>query len=68
MNMIHYEQRAAKEMYASLFNHAKMVITSGVLTAQREIYLQQAQEWNWKSISEKEEEGWLAFCFEPMQH
>ncbi len=64
MNMIHSEQKRAKEMYDELFDQAEMIITSGVLASQREAYL--AQVADWELVSEMEEEGWMAFLFKPI--
>jgi ribosomal protein L11 methyltransferase len=63
MNMILSEQRAAKGMYEPFFAQADTLITSGVLSMQRDLSVGQAEEWGWRLVDEKEEEGWMAFLF-----
>lgn len=62
MNMIYTEQRAAFNAHPAL-NQNKWIITSGVLSSQREEYFEITSGWNWKLVEEKEKEGWLGFVF-----
>jgi ribosomal protein L11 methyltransferase len=64
MNMISSEQRVAWESQAPLHSLSCTLITSGILTSQREAYLDfTATQWGWKVIEERVEEEWMAFVF-----
>lgn len=64
MNMIQSEQKQAWSSLQSLNVNVKTVITSGILQEERSSYLALTGGWGWTLLDEKEEEGWLAFCFQ----
>jgi ribosomal protein L11 methyltransferase len=61
MNMIRSEQKVALDSLKGL--KAKTYIVSGVLKSERDDYLAQTKTLGWQLEKEKEEKGWLAFCF-----
>jgi len=63
MNMIESEQKLAWRSVSSLHNKPATLITSGILSEQKERYLQLAKDWGFEWEAEKEEEGWLGFVF-----
>lgn len=63
MNMIRTEQLAAWSALASLHHQSGELLTSGIRTEEREIYLDQMAQWGWSLHSEQEEMGWLGFYF-----
>lgn len=65
MNMIRTEQEIAWASLPKLHHNFSMIITSGILTEEREIYLKQCSAWDWHLLDEIEEEGWLCFRFQP---
>ncbi len=61
MNMIFAEQ---KEFAPDRLNSfAKLWIVSGILSSQKEAYLAQAAQWNWRLISQHKKGEWLGFVF-----
>jgi len=63
MNMIISEQLIAWNEIVPLHQIPGHAIVSGVLVEERDLYLQQATQWGWSLIEEKESEGWLGFYF-----
>ncbi len=63
MNMIESEQTAAWQSIPALHSKKAIIITSGLLSSQREHYLQLAKSWGWRLLEESEEEGWIGFIF-----
>ncbi len=65
MNMIQSEQKVA---WKSFCEHANSnngeIITSGILTTQKESYLALTRSWGWSLIEEQFEEEWSAFRFQ----
>lgn len=57
MNMIFLEQKIVREHYRSLFSSAETLIASGLLSNQKNTYLDWIQPWNLEMLHE--EEGWL---------
>lgn len=64
MNMIRSEQKVAWNSLKSLHSIPGISIVSGILSSERDLYVQQCQEWNWKLIDEQEEEGWLGMSWQ----
>jgi ribosomal protein L11 methyltransferase len=64
MNMISSEQKVAWKSLSCLQHCSGLRITSGVPKEERELYLEQTNEWGWKLKEEKELEGWMGFVFE----
>lgn len=65
MNMIRTEQLVAWPSLMSLHNQPAEMLTSGIRSEERLIYLEQMTTWGWALKSEQEEMGWLAFHFVP---
>lgn len=65
LNMIFSEQEAAWKQYQSIHPSARTIITSGILSCEREKYLRYAAKLQWRLLMEKEKEGWMGFVFEP---
>lgn len=63
MNMISSEQKMAWSAQKPLHEQRATLITSGILTEQRETYLNWAIQQGWKLIIEASEEGWSGFVF-----
>ena len=63
MNMIESEQQAAWQAVSILHSKKAHIITSGILSSQKEHYLKLAASWNWSLKEEREEEGWIGFVF-----
>lgn len=63
MNMIESEQQAAWQAASILHSTKAYIITSGILSSQKEHYLKQAADWHWILREDKEEEGWMGFVF-----
>ncbi len=63
INMISSEQKIAWSTQKPLHKHKATLITSGILTEQRESYLNWASEQGWKWIREDSEKGWSGFVF-----
>lgn len=63
MNMIETEQLAAWEAASTLHSKRAYIITSGILTMDKEDYLQLTKQWNWILKESKEEEDWIGFVF-----
>lgn len=61
MNMIQSEQVEAWNSLSTIHSRVSTIITSGILTEEREAYLKLCQTWKWHLIEEIEESGWLAF-------
>lgn len=64
MNMIWSEQVEAWNSVPFLHSQAATLITSGIRTEERSLYLQKGADLGWSLQNEREEEGWLAFHFE----
>ncbi len=64
MNMIESEQETAWESLPQLHDLKCQVISAGILTSQKERYLNMVKNWGWSLKKEKEEEGWSAFVLE----
>lgn len=67
MNMIRAEQEEAWEGLPSLHHHHAHCLTSGILTEQKNSYLEWVRQWGWKAVNEQEEQGWLAIEFQPAE-
>jgi ribosomal protein L11 methyltransferase len=65
MNMIRTEQLVAWPSLMSLHGQPAEMLTSGIRSEERLIYLEQMQTWGWSLKNEQEEMGWLAFHFVP---
>lgn len=63
MNMIAAEQKTAWQSLPQIHSCPAWIVTSGVLSSQREHYLQLVSEWGWSLLNEREEEGWMGFVF-----
>jgi ribosomal protein L11 methyltransferase len=63
INMISSEQETAWKAHPYLHNFDGIVISSGILSEQKEAYLTQALSRGWTVISSKEEEGWTGWVF-----
>ena len=63
MNMIASEQLAAWPAHPALHSLPATLITSGILTAAKKTYLDQAKQWGWTLLEEKSEGEWSAFVF-----
>lgn len=63
MNMIETEQVAAWQASPLLHSKAAHIVTSGILSSQRQQYLALAKGWGWTLLEEGEEEGWSGFVF-----
>ena len=61
MNMILPEQIQFNP--ARLNPKTQLWITSGILSEQKNDYLELASSWNWEKIQEKETDGWVGFVF-----
>ena len=63
MNMIFSEQKVAWGSQATLHRQMANVVTSGILTEQREAYLAWTSQIGWKLLKEEAEEQWSGFVF-----
>lgn len=63
MNMIFSEQKLAWDEQKPLHSPKAVLVTSGILTEQRESYLSWAAQQGWKWVSDISEEGWSGFVF-----
>lgn len=63
MNMIRSEQMEAWESLPFLHSLKAMIITSGILSSEREAYLKLTQGWGWKLLEERTTGEWMGFCF-----
>jgi ribosomal protein L11 methyltransferase len=63
MNMIQSEQQVAWDSLGALHKKAATIVTSGLLSTQRDSYLRLTQGWGWTLMGERAEEGWLGFIF-----
>lgn len=63
MNMIRTEQLVAWSSLMPLHDQPAEMLTSGIRSEERLIYLEQMQTWGWSLKDEQEEMGWLAFHF-----
>lgn len=63
MNMIQSEQVAAWESLNQFHSISAVLITSGILSSEKDKYLQQTESWNWDLKKSFECEGWLGFVF-----
>ncbi len=63
MNMIRSEQVQAWEALSQLHRLNGTIITSGILTEDSEKYLAKTEEWGWRLVKTKTEDGWSAFVF-----
>lgn len=61
MNMILSEQRMVNP--TQFHKPSALWVTSGILSSQKELYLQQAQDWNWLPITAKEKGEWVGWVF-----
>lgn len=59
MNMILSEQQTAWSAQTPLHNLPATIITSGILTSQKDTYLKMAESWGWKLVEELQEEEWI---------
>lgn len=66
MNMISSEQVVAWESLPSLHDLNSKLLVSGIRVEERADYLHLVKKWKWHLIAEKEQAGWLGFCF--IQH
>jgi ribosomal protein L11 methyltransferase len=63
MNMIETEQQIAWKALAPLHAIKAHLITSGILTIQKNSYLKLVTSWGWTLEEEKDEGDWSAFVF-----
>jgi len=63
MNMIESEQKAAWSSLYSLHDKDALVVTSGILSSQKESYLKLVKSWGLSLKEESQEEEWSAFVF-----
>ena len=63
MNMILSEQKIAWESLPLLHDLKATIVISGILTQDREIYLNLTKEWNWTLLRESQEGEWSGFTF-----
>lgn len=63
MNMIWTEQLEAWASLPSLHEQHADILTSGIRSEERALYLEQTEKWGWILKGEQEESGWLAFHF-----
>ncbi len=63
MNMIRSEQKVAYTSLPVASQTFELAFTSGILKEERANYLKQTSEWGWKCIKERQQNGWLGFCF-----
>jgi ribosomal protein L11 methyltransferase len=63
MNMIETEQQSAWNSALDLHKKRAYIVTSGILTAQQEHYLELTKSWGWKLKEKKEEGDWISFAF-----
>ena len=63
MNMIESEQRTAWSSLDSLYGKAALVITSGILSSQKESYLKLVKSWGLSLKEKNQEEEWSGFIF-----
>ncbi|MES2122357.1 MAG: 50S ribosomal protein L11 methyltransferase [Chlamydiota bacterium] len=63
MNMIRSEQQQAWDSLPRLHSQPATIITSGILAADREAYLELTREWGWGLLEEAELDGWIGFLF-----
>lgn len=63
MNMIWTEQLEAWSSLPSLHGQDREILTSGIRSEERLLYLEQTEKWGWILQNEQEEMGWLAFHF-----
>lgn len=64
LNMISSEQEIAWKAHPYLHGFEGIVISSGILSEQKEAYITQTLSRGWTVISSKEEEGWIGWVFE----
>jgi len=64
LNMISSEQKMAWSEQQALRNFQGLVISSGVLSTQRDNYLAQVSQRGWECLGVKEKDGWLGFIFQ----
>lgn len=64
MNMIRSEQQEAWEALPQLHPLPGLIITSGILSSEREDYLYQTESWGWLLKDIAEEDGWSCFVFD----
>ena len=63
MNMIFSEQKEAWKCCQTSLPKNGEIITSGILKRERSRYLEQAKEWKWQLMDERQDEEWLGFIF-----
>lgn len=64
MNMIASEQKEAWKALPMLHSTKSTIITSGILSWQKEDYLSLVTSWGWTLQKEMEEDGWTGFVFQ----
>jgi len=64
MNMIQSEQMEAWRSLSQLHPIQATLITSGILSSEKQSYLDQTESWDWVLTDSLEEEGWSCFVFE----
>jgi ribosomal protein L11 methyltransferase len=62
-NMISSEQKLAWSEQKSLGNFQGLIVSSGVLSSQKETYLNETKQREWECLLCKESEGWMGFIF-----
>lgn len=63
MNMVSSEQEIAWQSYPLVWKASTLLLTSGVLTEDKDAYLEQMQLKGWHSIHDVSLDGWHAFVF-----
>lgn len=63
MNMIRIEQLVAWPSLRPLHSQPAEMLTSGIRSEERLLYLEHMMSWGWVLKNEQEEMGWLAFHF-----
>ncbi len=63
MNMIRSEQVQAWESLSQLHRLNGTIITSGILTEDREKYIDKTEEWGWRLVKSQTDGDWSAFVF-----
>lgn len=61
MNMIRTQQKQAWKALPALHSLRGVCISSGVLAYERDVYLSECQQRDWRVVEERQERDWLAF-------
>ncbi len=63
MNMIETEQQAAWQAATALHSLPAHIVTSGILSSEKQHYLKLTEKWHWKLKEERTEGEWSGFLF-----